>query len=559
MPSEVDRLIEAGLTQYGSGDLDGALAVWEQALALDPENPQAQSYVDYVRANYALLKSGAELDDGLAPFGIEEEPEYHIEVSPGELVAAEAAPIQLDPHDEGWGMDDEPISIGPMLRAIELEADEPPAGGMGFDDATREFVPGGPPAISIALATDDIGMFTREESTQGFSSQPTDVKKRDLGFVQASELKVTLRTPSGGMAPLKRPEPAEPEAEAPPKPAPAPAEAAPAPAAPDGAPKKKKTRDMPSGGIEPLRRPAEAPSAKPAAPAPRAAAAAASIGEALLELGDAAADQPETTSSSAITKDVPMMRGATRDLSTLPPRPPASPSQPPASRATPFAVGTPISAELAADAQAAAEQLELTSAPTRDLGMRPLDGETAAPAPAARAPAPSTVEMPTEGTRYDIVLPFDPIDARSAQILDEVDADAPANEAKEDRVRRRITRLIERAAAWNTAGEYDKAVTAADLAMSEDPNSALAQKLLQRHRDAIQGVFQNFLGDLQRQPQLARPLHELATAPISPRAAFLLSRIDGTLSVDEILDVSGMPRVEAYRHLCQLFLRNILR
>lgn len=72
-------------------------------------------------------------------------------------------------------------------------------------------------------------------------------------------------------------------------------------------------------------------------------------------------------------------------------------------------------------------------------------------------------------------------------------------------------------------------------------------------------VFQAFLGDLQRQPMLARPLHELASAPISPRAAFLLSRIDGQLSMDELLDVSGMPRIEAYRYLCQLFLRGILR
>ena len=66
-------------------------------------------------------------------------------------------------------------------------------------------------------------------------------------------------------------------------------------------------------------------------------------------------------------------------------------------------------------------------------------------------------------------------------------------------------------------------------------------------------------GMLQRTPQLARPLHELASAPISPRAAFLLSRIDGLLSIDEILDVCGMPRLEAYRYLCQLFLRGILR
>src|SRR5207237_5473842 len=136
--------------------------------------------------------------------------------------------------------------------------------------------------------------------------------------------------------------------------------------------------------------------------------------------------------------------------------------------------------------------------------------------------------------------------------LDEVDQGSPTNEAKDDRTRRRITALLDRAADWHRQGELDKAVNAVDLALGEDPNSALAQKLIHRNRDTIMTVFQAFLGDLQRTPVLARPLHELGKMSIHPRAAFLLSRIDGTLSIDETLDVSGMPRLEAYRYLCQL-------
>ena len=164
-----------------------------------------------------------------------------------------------------------------------------------------------------------------------------------------------------------------------------------------------------------------------------------------------------------------------------------------------------------------------------------------------------------EETKSDIVLPFDPIDARAAQILDEVDAEAPANEPRDEQLRRRIGALLDRAVLWNETGDTERAVAAVDLALSEDPNSALGQKLITRNRDTIMQVFQGYLGDLDRQPQLAKPLHELQNAPISPRAAFLLSRIDGTLTIDELLDVSGMPRLEAYRHLCQLYLRGILR
>lgn len=185
----------------------------------------------------------------------------------------------------------------------------------------------------------------------------------------------------------------------------------------------------------------------------------------------------------------------------------------------------------------------VVSAPTRDLGLR----EAAIKPPVG------------EGTRADVVLAFDPIDARSTEILEDVDETAPAKEAPEDKTRRRITTLFERAAQWSSEGDLERSVAAIDLALSEDPNAALAQKLIHRNRETIMSVFQAYLGDLQRTPQLARPLHELANAPISPRAAFLLSRIDGLLSIDEILDVCGMPRLEAYRYLCQLFLRGILR
>jgi hypothetical protein len=219
------------------------------------------------------------------------------------------------------------------------------------------------------------------------------------------------------------------------------------------------------------------------------------------------------------------------------------------------------------------------SAPTRELGLRPrassnrpgtlpnpVDEDAPTKQSDVRAIRSSALtdqlepaQAASEGTRSDIVLPFDPIDARAAQILDEIDADVPVGEDKDDQTRRRIAALLDRAVAWSQAGDTERAVAAVDLALSEDPNSALAQKLITRHRETIMSVFQGYLGDLERIPQLAKPLRELQDAPISPRAAFLLSRVDGMLTVDELLDVSGMPRLEAYRHLCQLYLRGILR
>jgi len=568
---EIDRLIEEGLTLYGQGDLDGALARWERALIIDPDNAQANSYVDYVRANYELLTNdlnGEATSEG-APFGIaDDEPEYQIEIQPGEIKPSDAIPSSpefIDPLDEGWFIDEELRHRGPpsgpagrpsQELTMELEADEPPLPrtprateppkrapsqpDVDFDDATREYekrhhAPAGPDEFGPD-GTPGFGHPNDFQTPPGFGNQTTGIKPRDLGFVQASGSKPPLSTtdlglPVGPRMPAKSTEPPpsslseltlEPRAEDAPTQnrAPiAPVELddmdlisslpSPRPAAKvrqieidtplSGAPPPKvTTRDFPHQTRAPA-----LPSTKTKDLNPQDLMNAPSIGAAQTQ--DFEAKTQERNRNLDRTQDIPNMAQAAR----------------------------------------LAEHNPVVSAPTRDLGLR-----DAPP----REPATSR-----DGTRADVVLQFDPIDARTHDIIEDVDETAPREEAREDKTRRRITTLFEKAMLWTGEGDLERAVAAVDLALSEDPGSALAQKLIHRNRETIMSVFQTYLGDLQRTPQLARPLHELANAPISPRAAFLLSRIDGLLSIDEILDVCGMPRLEAYRYLCQLFLRGILR
>src|SRR4051812_42107231 len=101
--AEIDRLIEDGLSRYGQGDLDGALLIWERALVIDPDNAQVNSYVDYVRDNYELLTADA-AGEASSPYGIgDDEPEYQIEIVPGEVQPAASAPalapMYMDPLD----------------------------------------------------------------------------------------------------------------------------------------------------------------------------------------------------------------------------------------------------------------------------------------------------------------------------------------------------------------------------------------------------------------------------------------------------------------------------
>ncbi|HSD88068.1 MAG TPA: hypothetical protein VLB44_11160 [Kofleriaceae bacterium] len=481
--SDIDRLIELGLNRYGAGDIDGALLVWEEALAIDPDNAQANSYVDYVRLNYEMLTSAEPAVTNEEGFAISEEPEYQIEIETAQK------PEDLD---DGWSTGDE-----------DSPAPPPPPADENFEDATREYHnanprPSSAPPASDFAAEPSTSEFQQSEVTGGFNPEPTpisfanqetEVRKRDFGFVKA--------------------------------------QAAPQP-----------IQDKPSSP---------------------------------LSLGSAPTQELGATLK---TQDIPLATRGTKELPG-PARPPARRDAEALSQAEVMLPHTPTQ-----DFQGS-PRIDI-SAPTRELGLRPPVANPPETQRSGFTPGLGDDEdVPTkqsdvraireaasrrqgtapavEGTRHDIVLPFDPIDARTAQILDEVDENAPPDEPREEQTRRRISSLLQRAIEYNKAGETDKAVAAVDLALSEDPNSALGQKLVTRNRDTIMQIFQSFIGDLERTPQLARPLHELSNAPISPRAAFLLSRIEGTLTIDELLDVSGMPRMEAYRHLCQLFLRGILR
>jgi hypothetical protein len=613
-PSDIDRLIELGLNRYGAGDLDGALLMWEEALAVDPDNARANSYVDYVRQNYDMLSGGepvvTEADE--APMGIEEEPEYQIDVLPGELASArESEPVvSNEALDAGWFDDERTEDVNAMSERtsnqeleleLELEADLPPLPEVNFEDATREYygtptkpvppppesfapvVPITPTPTAPAIPQNEFeteagtggdfsesagtaefqheftGGFHPEGTPIGFGNQETEIRKRDFGFVQptapAAPVAVTDKPSSPlslGSAPtidtLSLGELTQERLSA----------------IEGTSPGDKTTERKPFGPEDDQLDERDLLEGLPVPNRPQASPA-----------DIETQDIPLVSSTKAITKELPdnnrlpSAKSMTKDL-PQPQRAPARRDSADLSQAEVMLTG--------AATRDFSPKIDI-GAPTRELGLRPrppsnrpptLDNPVDDDAPTKQSDVRAIRETAreqgraqshpiTEVTNSGAPPHFDPLEVRAAEILDEVDADAPAGEMPSDQTRRRITLLLDRAVAWNHDGDAEKAVCAVELALDEDPNSAVAQKLITRHREMIMSVMQSYLGDPERQPQLAKSLQDLQSAPIGPRAAFLLSRIDGSITIDELLDVSGMPRLEAYRYLCQLYLRGILR
>ena len=112
--AEVTRLLKRGLNHYGLGDLEAAIACWEQARALDPENQAVHDYLEtaYEENGGSRKKSAAAARPATRP-GLK---------PAAAKPAAPARPAAKGPSRPVTDEDDTPKS-GPV---IEFAADEDP-------------------------------------------------------------------------------------------------------------------------------------------------------------------------------------------------------------------------------------------------------------------------------------------------------------------------------------------------------------------------------------------------------------------------------------------------
>ena len=108
-------------------------------------------------------------------------------------------------------------------------------------------------------------------------------------------------------------------------------------------------------------------------------------------------------------------------------------------------------------------------------------------------------------------------------------------------------------------GDYTAALRIAELILGRDENDPRALQTAESCRGRLGQLYGSRLGSLDGIPRVAVEESEVRWLGLDHRAAFLLSRVDGTQSLAEIVDVSGMPRLEALRVLVELLERGAIR
>ncbi|MEZ4248850.1 MAG: hypothetical protein R3B99_11480, partial [Polyangiales bacterium] len=100
--------------------------------------------------------------------------------------------------------------------------------------------------------------------------------------------------------------------------------------------------------------------------------------------------------------------------------------------------------------------------------------------------------------------------------------------------------------------DFTGALRIAELVLGRDAEHPDARRIAAESRRRLEALYTSRLGGVGRAPSVALPDADLRWLGLDHRAGFLLSRVDGHNTIEDLVDISGMPRLEALKTLVEL-------
>jgi len=107
-------------------------------------------------------------------------------------------------------------------------------------------------------------------------------------------------------------------------------------------------------------------------------------------------------------------------------------------------------------------------------------------------------------------------------------------------------------------GDFSGALLIAEGVLETSPDDPEAPRYAQSCRDVLTQMYSARLGSLDQRVTVAVPSDQIRWLTLDHRAGFLLSLVDGGSTVDQLLDISGMPRLDAMRIMYQLLDQRVI-
>jgi hypothetical protein len=103
-----------------------------------------------------------------------------------------------------------------------------------------------------------------------------------------------------------------------------------------------------------------------------------------------------------------------------------------------------------------------------------------------------------------------------------------------------------------SARDYRGALVEAEGLLAADPGNLDAKRCAESCREMLAQKYLGSLGGLEQIPRALMPPEEIRWLSLDHRAGFLLSFVDGAMSIEEVLDVSSMAELDALQIMYEL-------
>jgi hypothetical protein len=186
-------------------------------------------------------------------------------------------------------------------------------------------------------------------------------------------------------------------------------------------------------------------------------------------------------------------------------------------------------------------------------------------APTAPPPRRGPGTAPKSPTPSGLELDFDKLDSLSAPARKEesrhqsleLSLDTPPPAAAFQEVASTASAIADMKDRY-AMGDFSGALVIAEGILETSPNDPEAPRYAQSCRDVLTQMYSARLGSLDQRVRVAVPSDQIRWLTLDHRAGFLLSLVDGGSTVDQILDISGMPRLDALRIMYQLLDQRVI-
>ena len=112
--------------------------------------------------------------------------------------------------------------------------------------------------------------------------------------------------------------------------------------------------------------------------------------------------------------------------------------------------------------------------------------------------------------------------------------------------------MIQLADSCYRAGDHEGAITACLAVLQLSPGHPIASSLKESSERQLKDAPQRRVRQLHLRPRLQLSQNEVQWQVTTPQESFLLSLIDGRTSIEDIIDISTMPRDEVLEMLVRL-------